>query len=67
MVLIEATTISTSVCNVNRWRTHFARTNYMIIDKQHPGMEHMELQDARVAGNIIMDLGVTAMGVTVDM
>jgi hypothetical protein len=27
MVLIEATTFSTSVCNANRWRTHFARTN----------------------------------------
>jgi hypothetical protein len=26
-VLIEATTFSTSVCNANRWRTHFARTN----------------------------------------
>jgi hypothetical protein len=26
MVLIEATTFSTSVCNANRWRTHFART-----------------------------------------
>jgi hypothetical protein len=27
MVLIVDTTFSTSVCNANRWRTHFARTN----------------------------------------
>jgi hypothetical protein len=26
-VLIVDTTFSTSVCNANRWRTHFARTN----------------------------------------
>jgi hypothetical protein len=26
MVLIVDTTFSTSVCNANRWRTHFART-----------------------------------------
>jgi hypothetical protein len=26
-VLIEDTTFSTSVCNANRWRTHFAWTN----------------------------------------
>jgi hypothetical protein len=26
-VLLEATTFSTSMCNANRWRTHFARTN----------------------------------------
>jgi hypothetical protein len=25
-VLIVDTTFSTSVCNANRWRTHFART-----------------------------------------
>ena len=27
MVLIVDTMFSTSVCNANRWRTHFARTN----------------------------------------
>jgi hypothetical protein len=30
-VLIEATMFSTSVCNANRWRTHFARTNTLFI------------------------------------
>jgi hypothetical protein len=31
MVLIEATTFSTSVCNANRWRTHFARTKITLL------------------------------------
>jgi hypothetical protein len=26
------TTFSTSVCNANRWRTHFARTNILNSD-----------------------------------
>ena len=30
MVLIVDTTFSTSVCNANRWRTHFARTKIQL-------------------------------------
>ena len=46
MVLIEATTFSTSVCNPNRWRTHFARTNIIqeVLQKNKVGYKLQDFQ-----------------------
>jgi hypothetical protein len=50
MVLIEATTFSTSVCNANRWRMHFAQTNYSreSFYMQDNGMEFLPLGTGNV-------------------
>ena len=45
MVLIEATTFATSVCNANRWRTHFDRTKrvaQLISFNRHPEISQFE-------------------------